>query len=81
MTVKQKLIAHCIYCLIMSATMTACVSLTVTAVNLGFGSHFVEEWLYSKSKALNVGFALLLALSPLYKRVVNVIMHKIDSNL
>ncbi len=81
MTVKQKLIAHCIYCLIMSATMTACVSLTVTAVNLGFGSHFVEEWLFSWSIAFPVGFALLLALSPLYKRVVNVIMHKIDSNL
>lgn len=58
----------------MSATMTGCVSATVTAVNLGFSDAFIEEWLYSWSIAFPVGFVLLLFLSPLYRRAVDSIM-------
>ncbi|MEK6736513.1 MAG: DUF2798 domain-containing protein [Pseudomonadota bacterium] len=67
---KQKILSHCIYCLMMSATMTGCVSATVTAVNLGFSSLFIKEWLYSWSIAFPVGLILLLLLSPLYRRIV-----------
>jgi len=59
----------------MSATMTGCVSATVTAVNLGFSRAFVEEWLYSWGIAFPIGFALLLLLSPVYRRVVESILH------
>ncbi|HLP81609.1 MAG TPA: DUF2798 domain-containing protein [Nitrosomonas sp.] len=68
---KHTLLVHCVYCLIMSATMTGCVSATVTAINLGFSSAFVKEWLYSWSIAFPIGFAVLLILSPLFKRLVN----------
>lgn len=71
---KQKILSHCTYCLMMSATMTGCVSATVTAVNLGFSSAFVDEWLYSWSIAFPIGFGLLLLLSPLFRRVVEVII-------
>lgn len=71
---KQKILAHCIYCLMMSATMTGCVSATVTAVNLGFSDVFIGEWLYSWSIAFPIGFGVLLALSPLYRRVVEAIV-------
>ncbi|MBS0423237.1 MAG: DUF2798 domain-containing protein [Proteobacteria bacterium] len=72
---KQKFLAHCLYSLIMSATMTCCVSATVTAVNLGISGYFVEEWLYSWGIAFPIGFALLLLLSPIYRRVVKIIVH------
>ncbi|MBK7492423.1 MAG: DUF2798 domain-containing protein [Nitrosomonas sp.] len=72
---KQKFLAHCLYCFIMSATMTGCVSATVTAVNLGFSGAFVEEWLYSWGIAFPIGFVLLLLLSPVYRRVVESILH------
>ena len=71
---KQKILMHCIYCLMMSATMTGCVSATVTAVNLGFSSIFIKEWLYSWSIAFPIGFALLLLLSPLFRRIVEAIV-------
>ncbi len=71
---KQKILAHCIYCLMMSATMTGCVSATVTAVNLGFSDDFIREWLYSWSIAFPIGFVVLLVLSPLYRRVVAAIV-------
>lgn len=71
---KQKLLTHCLYCLIMSATMTCCVSATVTAVNLGFSGQFIEEWLYSWGIAFPIGFAVLLLLSPLYRRVVEILV-------
>jgi len=71
---KQKILSHCIYCLMMSATMTGCVSATVTAVNLGFSSLFIKEWLYSWSIAFPVGLILLLLLSPLYRRIVESIV-------
>ncbi|WP_295627262.1 DUF2798 domain-containing protein [uncultured Nitrosomonas sp.] len=67
---KQKLLAHVIYCLMMSATMTGCVSAIVTAVNLDFSGVFVEPWLYSWSIAFPVGFVLLLFVSPCFKRIV-----------
>jgi len=51
----------------MSATMTGCVSATVTAVNLGFSNGYVKAWLFSWSIAFPVGFWLLLTLSPLFK--------------
>ncbi|MCC7091314.1 MAG: DUF2798 domain-containing protein [Nitrosomonas sp.] len=72
---KQTFLVHCVYCLIMSATMTGCVSATVTAVNLGFSSNFIGEWLYSWSIAFPIGFAVLLILSPLFKRLVNALFH------
>ncbi len=72
---KQKILAHCIYCLMMSATMTGCVSATVTAVNLGFSDVFIREWLYSWSIAFPIGFGVLIVLSPLYRRVVEAIVH------
>ena len=72
---KQKILAHCTYCLMMSATMTCCVAATVTAVNLGFSDAFVSEWLYSWSIAFPVGFGLLLLLSPLYRRIVEALVH------
>ncbi|WP_297323773.1 DUF2798 domain-containing protein [Nitrosomonas sp.] len=68
---QQKILTHCIYCLMMSATMTGCVSATVTAVNLGFSDAFINEWLYSWSIAFPIGFALLLLLSPLFRRIVD----------
>lgn len=71
---KQKVLAHCIYCLMMSATMTGCVSATVTAVNLGFSDALIGEWLYSWSIAFPIGFGVLLVLSPLYRRVVEAIV-------
>ena len=71
---KQNILAHCIYCLMMSATMTGCVSATVTAVNLGFSDAFIREWLYSWSIAFPVGLSVLLVLSPLYKRIVEAIV-------
>ena len=71
---KQKILAHCIYCLMMSATMTGCVSATVTAVNLGFSDAFIGEWLYSWSIAFPIGFGVLSVLSPLYRRVVEAIV-------
>ena len=71
---KQKILAHCIYCFMMSATMTGCVSATVTAVNLGFSDAFIREWLYSWSIAFPIGFALLLLLSPFYRRIVEAIV-------
>jgi hypothetical protein len=58
----------------MSATMTGCVSATVTAVNLGFSNYFIEEWLYSWSIAFPIGFVLLLVLSPVYRRMVGIII-------
>ena len=67
---KQKILSHCVYCLMMSATMTVCVSATVTAVNLGFTNVFVDAWLYSWSIAFPIGFGLLLLLSPLFRRIV-----------
>ena len=72
---KQKFLAHCLYCLIMSATMTCCVSATVTAVNLGFSSNFIEEWLYSWGIAFPIGLVVLLLLSPVYRRVLEIIVH------
>ncbi|PSJ18241.1 DUF2798 domain-containing protein [Nitrosomonas supralitoralis] len=72
---KQKLLAHCIYCLIMSATMTGCVSAIVTAVNLGFSDAIIEPWLYSWSIAFPVGFVLLLFVSPYFKRIIEVFIH------
>ena len=71
---KQKILAHCIYCLMMSATMTGCVSATVTAVNLGFTSVFIKEWLYAWSIAFPVGLGVLLALSPVFRRIVESIV-------
>ena len=71
---RQKILAHCIYCLMMSATMTCCISATVTAVNLGFSDTFVREWLYSWSIAFPIGLGVLLVLSPLYRRVVEAIV-------
>ncbi len=71
---KQKMLSHGVYCLMMSATMTGCVSATVTAVNLGFSSDFVKEWLYSWSIAFPVGFGLLLLLSPIFRRIVESII-------
>ena len=71
---KQKILAHCIYCLMMSATMTGCVSATVTAVNLGFSDAFVREWLYSWSIAFPIGFGVLIVLSPLYRRAVEALV-------
>lgn len=71
---KQKILTHCIYCFMMSATMTGCVSATVTAVNLGFSGAFVEKWLYSWSIAFPIGFALLLLLSPVFRRIVDAIV-------
>lgn len=71
---KQKMFAHCIYCLMMSATMTGCVSATVTVVNLGFSDAFIREWLYSWSIAFPIGFGVLLVLSPFYRRVVEAIV-------
>lgn len=72
---KQKILAHFIYCLLMSATMTGCVSATVTAVNLGFSDAFIKEWLYAWSIAFPIGFCVLLALSPLLRRAVDSIVH------
>ncbi|MBX3615781.1 MAG: DUF2798 domain-containing protein [Nitrosomonas sp.] len=68
---KRQLLQHCLYCLIMSATMTGCVSATVTAVNLGFSNGYLEEWLYSWSIAFPVGFVLLISLSPVFRRLVD----------
>lgn len=72
---RQKILAHCIYCLLMSAMMTGCVSATVTAVNLGFSDVFIKEWLYSWSIAFPIGFCVLLVLSPLLRRAVDSIVH------
>lgn len=58
----------------MSATMTGCVSATVTAVNLGFSNAFIKEWLYSWGIAFPIGFGLLLLLSPLFRRVAELII-------
>ncbi|MFZ1852031.1 MAG: DUF2798 domain-containing protein [Nitrosomonas sp.] len=55
----------------MSATMTGCVSATVTLVNLGFSNAFVKEWLYSWSIAFPIGFIVLLLLSPIFRRFVD----------
>jgi hypothetical protein len=71
---RLKILAHCIYCLMMSATMTGCVSATVTAVNLGISDAFIREWLYSWSIAFPIGFGVLLALSPFYRRAVDAIV-------
>ncbi len=71
---RQKILAQCIYCLMMSTTMTGCVSATVTAVNLGFSDAFIRAWLYSWSIAFSIGFGFLLALSPLYRRAVDAIV-------
>lgn len=68
---RHGMLTHCIYCLMMSATMTGCVSATVTAVNLGFSNAFISEWLYSWGIAFPIGFALLLLLSPLFRRIVD----------
>ncbi len=68
---KQKILAHCIYSLMMSITMTGCVSATVTLVNIGFSDIFFREWFYAWGVAFPVGFALLLLLSPLFRRIVN----------
>ena len=67
---KQKILAHCIYCLMM----TGCVSATVTAVNLGFTSVFIKEWLYAWSIAFPVGLGVLLVLSPVFRRIVESIV-------
>jgi len=72
---KQKLLAHCIYCLMMSITMTGCVSAIVTAVNLGLSGIFLEHWFYSWSIAFPVGFVLLLLVSPYFKRIVEAFIH------
>jgi|GEM_PF-1911232 hypothetical protein len=68
---KRKLLQHCLYCFIMSATMTGCVSATVTAVNLGFSGEYLEQWLYSWGIAFPVGFLLLLSLSPVFRNLVD----------
>ncbi len=75
---KQKILMHCIYCLMMSATMTGCVSATVTAVNLGFSDTFIQEWLYSWSIAFPIGFVVLLLLSPLFRGLVDSITHRLQ---
>ncbi|WP_293006850.1 DUF2798 domain-containing protein [Nitrosomonas sp.] len=72
---KHKLLAHCIYSLMMSATMTGCVSAIVTVVNLGFSGAFIEPWLYSWSIAFPVGFVLLLFVSPYFKRIVEAFIY------
>ncbi len=74
---KQKILAHCLYCLLMSAKMTGCVSATVTAVNLGFSNVFIKEWLYSWSIAFPIGFGVLLVLSPLFRRAVDSIVERV----
>jgi len=71
---KQKILTHCIYCVMMSATMTGCVSATVTAVNLGFTNVFIKEWLYAWSIAFPVGLGVLLVLSPVFRRIVESIV-------
>jgi len=57
---------HLLYSLLMAATMTGCVSATVTAVNLGFDNNYLHEWLHSWSIAFPVGFSLLLIFSPVF---------------
>ncbi|WP_256207777.1 DUF2798 domain-containing protein [Nitrosomonas sp. Nm166] len=62
----------------MSATMTGCVSATVTVVNLGFSDAFIKEWLYAWSIAFPIGFVVLLVLSPLFRRLVDSITHRLQ---
>lgn len=71
---KREMLAHCLYCLIMSVTMTGCVSVTVTLINIGFTDTLIREWLYAWSIAFPVGFILLLLLSPLFRRIVDSII-------
>ncbi|WP_090332195.1 DUF2798 domain-containing protein [Nitrosomonas sp. Nm51] len=63
----------------MSGVVTGCVSATVTAVNPGFSSNYVEEWLRSWSIAFPVGFGLLLLISPFLKRTAETIVTRPNS--
>ena len=63
----------------MSAVMTGCVSATVTAVNIGFSSNYVEAWLRSWSVAFPVGFVLLLFISPFLRRATETIAARLGN--
>lgn len=65
----------------MSATMTGCVSATVTAVNLGLSDGYIKAWLFSWSIAFPVGFGLLLVLSPFFKRATELLGNYITKKI